>query len=478
MPSPFLTAICRGTSGGDPVVGRMVGLSTFQPVGDQTVFAAVGLEDVAPSALLMPRDRVRQIGDRIFFWHKSAIYQLIAGAWTSVYTLSPAVEAGDTQAHHSGLYFWQDIATGNFGLAGVYRQASFFTGLKYDYLTDTWSTSVSAFTIGGNSPLDTTFVYRNRLFTTGDNTFAVHTYDPITGSFTQSANITANINSHFLVTENKLFLWIVGSTNGILRQLVGGAWVVVASISGLQNDTQGWQEARCQPYYHGGSIWVIAFPASNDYARIWEIALPSFTVTERTATVLPVYLRTSNATGTTETEWRFSVVSDQEDSLGNPRTLILWQSDSAQGGLNVFEHTGITAWTDLGASQLTGEFSTPNHPMGGSDGIYSPGELFSLIRLATPSPNGVDLTVRFWGDPGPNDKFGRIRYDQGEGVANSVADLAVPASGLVSPMTLVGDQFETTDADGTTDYLLKHETIADGIPNAQPISYFVEVEKP
>ena len=83
MPSPYLTALVRGPGGGDPVVGRVVGLNAFEPVGNQAVFVGVGLEDTATGLPIGPVNRVKQLADREFFWHKNHVYEQIDGVWTS-----------------------------------------------------------------------------------------------------------------------------------------------------------------------------------------------------------------------------------------------------------------------------------------------------------------------------------------------------------------------------------------------------------
>jgi hypothetical protein len=544
----------------------MVGLTSFTLVGDQTVFTGVGLEDTAALGGVRPTNRVRQIGDRVFFWHKSVIYELIDGVWTSVFTIAaPAMSGGLQFGSHSGLHFWQDLSTGQFGLVGDWRTAAnFYAAIRYEYTTNTWSTHVSAFNQTQQSGYHKDAVYRNTLYHSPTTGAVFFTFDPITLGFTTAAAPwVASDNAWFVVANGSLFYMnhIASGQTARLYQLVGGAFVVVASQGSLSGAGETQTGGQLAAYYHSGSLWFATSNNGDTAHRAFEIDLSTFVVTERTSTLLPPYLRTSGATGTDERLWTYRAVVDQEDLLGTLKPFVLWQPGNALQGINVFEHVqpgdGSTAvWTDRGGSQMTGAYAVPNQINGGSDGIFTLGETFGLVTKYTPASAGGDLTVKLWGDPivlehgavtsgpfeegqtieqttgagsgtqgtimrvfsgkitvsqtsggsgfengetitqttGPNtganasttaaptggaaDKFGRIRFDTGENAANTVAQLATPLSGLVAPMTLNANDYETAIADGFTEYLVKHNTIADGIPNAAPISYFVEVESP
>lgn len=570
MPSPFLTALVRGNSGGDPVVGRMVGLTQFESVGDQTVFTGVGLEDTVPNASFSPTNRVRQLADRAFFYHKNVVYELIPsaanpnGVWTSVFTVANQ-NTGFAFGEHGGFHFWQDLATGNFGLAAWYKtNTNVAAVLRYDYGTNAWSTHVSASALGSGHVQHQSHYFRG-LLRMLDGTGGSLSFNPVTLAFATSALPTATFQNVWLLVANNSLFMARATNNPVaqfdLFQLVGGAWVNLATITGVGLSANWLNNARLGFYYSHGALWVVYVNAALDAMRSFEISLSTFAVTER-LTLLPPYLRNSNATGTIEDTWRFFRVVDQEDPLGTPKTLLLWQSDATQGAQNVFEHVqpgdGSTAsWADRGSSQLTGAYSIPDYPQGGSDGVYTSGELFSLVTMLAAADQGVDATMRFWGDPvkvnhgavaggpfeagetlqqttgagsgtvativraladqvwltnvvpvgpgfengetiqqttgpatganatttsaqsgGAADKFGRLRYNTGENRANDVSQLVAPAGGLQAPMTLNGNDYETVRADGFTDYPVKHETLAQAIPNAAPISYFSEVERP
>jgi hypothetical protein len=499
MPSPYLTTPVRA---GSITPGRLIGLNTFSALGGTL---AGGVEDSGVNAGTQAANRVVQLADKVFGWQNQVIREWVPpSTWSPEITLSPDIRLQEQRVHHTGLYFWQNLANGQFGLMGIYttNPDDGLACARYTYNTDSWTNTNFGNFQGGRGPRLGAAVYQNKLYWIqgGNNSDTVWSYDPISNS-TANASVAGHFGlgvgqvgsrQQFLVAENGLYLyygWDVGgggTRTGKLFKLFGGAWVQVASVPLGNLNVSGIPAIQSHDacYYHGGSIWVTLMDdQASDIHRLYEIDLATFSVTDRTAAVFPSVL-SGTAIGN-RNRWTFIPVVDQEDVLGTARTLILWSAGSQAETFNIFEHTSNSAkWTDLGPSGLTNAMSLPRYPNGGSTGIYTDGELWALITQVSPEPAGVELSIRVWNTPqnptaSAADKKLRIRYNTGENAADTIAQLSVPTGGLVGGTTLNGNDLEgVTNDDGVTTYKVKHNTVAQGIPSGSPLAYMLELERP
>lgn len=463
---PILTARFRN---GTISVGRLLGGTTFSQIGNTFSSAE------APGAYdLVATNRAIQFRDGLYVYQRDEIRKFNSGTsdWDVVHTLTNQ-NTTEGFSTHIGLFILNVNDTPR--LYALYTNTSIQLQAAYSEDGTSWTdeatTGVTATQNVGrgnsrriNNTIISLWSDRSVIYTPTTNS-AVSILLPGGSGTTSAADICVYNGRTFLIALD-------GSTStGIpkLYELSAGAWNDVGVVfTNIGNGTNNEANSRFCLFTDSTDLFVLM--CQNDEAistaqsgtlafRLQDNGMGGFTPTNITTSVVPASIRAG--TGTNIETHRWFAFTDNETDPDNPSIYIWFLNDDSTGSYSYFEWNGPAALMTPGNIGPAHGLALAETRDGGSEYIFTSGELSVEITDVTPIVGGIRLSFRAYGDPGPDDKIVTFRFNAEGFTPDVICTLTGTATGGVA--VRVGNTVEDVDADGTTIYTVDWNASANGI---------------
>lgn len=471
--APMLVNLFRGS--GNAGVYRLIGGTSLVQVGNDITSSLEG----PTTYYQFNRNKTLQFLGDLFTFHRTSggttvscyKYDAGTGNWNSVKTLnsyaSDYFSMGAYVINYGGVpnlvHFYRYNAGG--GPIGVVRSADGSTFTEVN--------------IGPNlvANLGKPIVFRDLVFTKfGSNVVA---YDISVPSYTTYSSIFADgLHLSFCAFQGRLLALAAptGATTGThwcLYELKYGTFtkILTFTLDGIGMHTD--QPARCSSWLFTDGTYVYAMiPSRYDSTPTYRNYLIKLTVSGSTFTESAVTIPSALYTSA-NSQARFDGIIDDETDPTTP-TIHMWYLTTDNSGTRTYWYwTGSTF--DGGDSSVDYKYCLSGNTEGGGERFWSSGDLNCWITSATTVATGTKIKFKCAGDSGFDDKILRCRYSTNETVPTAQCTL-VANSVAGGSATQNGNDIETVDADGSTEYEFVWDTATDSIPAGTHVVLKLEIE--
>ncbi len=482
MTSPALGARIYGSSG-SAVAGRFVGGLTFEQIGDTQT-----LEKVSASA-----DRngsvVVDFRGEVYWWLGGTIYRLDAGTdtWTTTGGHIFATPPGGTgNSGHGGLY--KALTTAGEVLVGMYvTGANNIRMITFDGTTFTETASALASTPFTNVD---ECVFNNQLYCfRSASTANVYALNPETlgisviavtgGSSTNGARSIVALGANLYV----LSAVTSGGRAGIY-QLIGGVFtfLTVLTTAGTSIPATAGSVLFADPSL--SSLIAIVYndlgtPEGFEAYQI-DFSGGSPVVTDRTAAMLPSAFQAANDPGLNV---RALAYVDPNPADPTSPEIYVYMGFTETGQRQLFRYTNpTTELTDLGPSDVTGEFVIPRRRDAIGDYIFTPRtggvdqDGISIEGYAR-ADGGVEVSFRGFRNAGSADRTVTFFYRTGQNTPAIQATL-VASSVTGGTATNTTSAVSSVDPDGAILYTVIWDNFTDGVPSGDQFTMEAKMVRP
>lgn len=417
---------------------------------------------------------VAQLGDRIFALANGGLWQK-DGAGAFVEKITAATLAGQDE-HRTGFAF--AMVAGVPTLFGV-TQASNGNIYKYNYNTDTWTTTLSGVDTQTNFSSKTfdTVTVNGINYTLEENKMI--TLDPATDTVT----VVSSGNESTGLTSYQDIIWVArfDTTIGNPQQIgtwVGGVFSLVTTLTGSQSPSNN----NGKPLiYEVGGIIYFAGTAESGSDNGWVMGAWDGAVnTDVTNTILHPSVRAGGGlTGNNDRQWQGYCWKVMDGSTERVFIQIYLGTDGE--GSVLFEHTG-GVWVFINGSDMNSNLSKLSNYSAGGEFYWQPNELNAVPQSnATAEAGGMKIDFHANGDAGTADSVVELWYTLNGNGLYTQATIAAPSGGTGGSSVIAANVLTNVDADGDggtpTTYSLLHNFAADGVPSDVGVEWFLRVRK-
>lgn len=410
----------------------------------------------------------------------------LGGAWTQVVTFTnPPTGTSGNDAMHYGP--WNFYLNNRQYLCGLWRDGAtaLMRAYRYDVLADT---SVQS-TVGFSSAVPTTayynpmFVGRNMAYVSAENgsSLGMFGFDPVAlAAISLSAKQISATSSPppglfwlhspsgtlpMVMVNGRLYCFAdQRAANGVPATVTHGLFQfsgnTVRHVFQVSSGTTPSTNSLCGAAFYDGTNLIGIRAASGGGFRVFSVSFggdgePSSS-SDVTVTVLPVSLQAGGGFGVTNNSQRVSVIVES-DPVGAADIRVLVAPDGlTTDSWTIYQWNGIAATMSLIATGLPASYAVPLQVAGGS--LYlapNAGPSITVLSRARASNGaGMVLTYRCFG--GQLNQFVRAYKKVGAGNEFDpvIAQQTLVGSATGGASVRVGNEIQSVDCDGVTDYTL------------------------